>query len=185
MPPRASRAHRRNYRLDPSEFLRKDHRKRNADLVKLFMTVDHQHVTFTHFLHDEDKVISDEAVRVFLDANKKKFRPGEDFKSLERMIERLDSWAVPSRSSLQRLSGGTTRSGGSTRLAAWPATTWKTNDGQGRIRGCAPSFQGLGALQTGTVGARAGAVSGTAWLDLDALQRLLALRLLAHLLHLP
>jgi hypothetical protein len=81
--------------LDPSDFLRKDHRKRNADLVKLFMTVDHRHVTFTHFLHDEDRVISDETVRVFLDGAKKKFRPGEDFKSLERMIERLEQLGCP------------------------------------------------------------------------------------------
>jgi hypothetical protein len=80
---------------DASTFLRKDHRKRNGDLVRLFMTLDHQHVTFTHFVHDADKVISDEALRVFLDENKNKFRPGEDFKSLERMIERLREFGCP------------------------------------------------------------------------------------------
>jgi hypothetical protein len=80
---------------DASTFLRKDHRKRNADLVRLFMAVDHQHVTFTHFVHDADKVISNEALRVFLDENKSKFHPGEDFKSLQRMIERLSELGCP------------------------------------------------------------------------------------------
>ena len=80
---------------DVSTILRKDHRKRNANLVKLFLTVDHEHVTFTHFVHDADKVVSDEAVRVFLDENRDKFRPGEDFKSLEQMIERLKELGCP------------------------------------------------------------------------------------------
>jgi hypothetical protein len=74
---------------DPSKFLKTGRRKRETDLVKMFMTAEHGHVSFTHFISDEDDEIADDELRSFLKENVRKLTWGEDLDSLESLVHRM------------------------------------------------------------------------------------------------
>jgi hypothetical protein len=74
---------------DPSKFLKTGRRKRETDLVKMFMTAEHGHVSFTHFISDEDDEIADDELRSFLKENVRKLIWGEDLNSLESLVHRV------------------------------------------------------------------------------------------------
>ena len=73
---------------DPSDYLRKGRRKRETDLVRMFMTAEHAQVSFTHFISDPDEAITDDDLKEFLRANIRKLKWGEDLYSFEAVVDR-------------------------------------------------------------------------------------------------
>ena len=55
----------------------------------MFMSAEHGHVSFTHFISDPDEVIADDELRSFLKENVKQLTWGEDLHSLEALVHRV------------------------------------------------------------------------------------------------
>lgn len=73
-----------------TDFLNKDGRKRNADMVKLFMMAKHDGVSFASYARDPLTSSSCDTVRGLLKQNLKRLRPQEDFDTFEAMLDRLE-----------------------------------------------------------------------------------------------
>ena len=74
---------------DPGDYIRKGRRKRETDLVDMFMNVEHNEVSFTRFICDPDDQIANGSLRSLFKKNIRKFRWGEDVKSLEALLDQF------------------------------------------------------------------------------------------------